>query len=142
MAARCGILIRGRRVAASRDGSALASRVAVAAPWHHARVFCRALAEKGERERIKPSTTSTSTGDDTVAVRDVNDYVRGGGSERRWLLKQAGKTSRRTQSRKLGSVLRGFHDDDDDDEAVEKAVDVMVIGCGPAGMTWWPYFNL
>ena len=133
MAARCGILIRGRRVAAPRDGSALAFRVAVAAPWH-ARVFCRALAEKGERERLKPSTTSTSTtGDDTVAVRDVNDYVRGGGSERRWLLKQAGKTSRRTQSRKMGSVLRGFHDDDDD-EAVEKAVDVMVIGCGPAGM--------
>ncbi|UPR03242.1 lycopene epsilon cyclase [Chloropicon primus] len=88
------------------------------------RVGGRAVAEKGGRSPA-PEVAGTSRGD-AEEYRGVNDFIRSGGTERRWLLKQAAKTSKRTQIRKLGSVLKGFGGDG--------GVDVLVVGCGPAGM--------
>ena len=101
----------------------------------------RALAEpKREREKSDEEVPSTSrrgdgldAGDDAGASDpshgSVNDYIRSGGSERRWLLKQAAKTSQKEHRRKIGSVLKSFAGD-----SRGSPPDVVVVGCGPAGL--------
>lgn len=101
----------------------------------------RALAEpKREREKSDEEVPSTSRRGDGLDAGDaagasdpshgsVNDYIRSGGSERRWLLKQAAKTSQKEHRRKIGSVLKSFAGD-----SRGSPPDVVVVGCGPAGL--------
>jgi lycopene epsilon-cyclase len=89
------------------------------------------------------SSSSTSFSQATTSgsekYRDVNEYVRAGGSERRWLLKQASKSGQRHQIRTLKSALkpfaaRGEGEGEGDGKKKMKEVDILVVGCGPAGM--------
>merc|ERR1719401_3347575 len=86
----------------------------------------RPLSALADRKEVEETTSVASTSKASEAssrVGDVNDYIREGGSERRWLLKQANKSGHKRQIRKLGSVLKPLARDGQG----KKAVDILVV---------------
>jgi len=77
------------------------------------------------------SATAAGCDDAAASATNLNDYVRQGGTERRWLLKQADKHLKKAHGRKLASALAPLTQDQ---EGKGREVDILVVGTGPAGL--------
>ncbi len=102
--------------------------------------------QRTEAEANRASTSFESVGgglgveDDAATVaasaRNLNDFVRQGGTERRWLLKQSDKHFKRAHEQKIASALAPMAGEEGkgEDEGKPKEVDILVVGTGPAGI--------
>eukprot|EP00213_Chloropicon_mariensis_P005095 CAMPEP_0197470940 /NCGR_PEP_ID=MMETSP1309-20131121/1740_1 /TAXON_ID=464262 /ORGANISM="Genus nov. species nov., Strain RCC998" /LENGTH=596 /DNA_ID=CAMNT_0043008217 /DNA_START=280 /DNA_END=2070 /DNA_ORIENTATION=+ len=99
----------------------------------HRSGFPKPLRVVAEENSVAETTPSTSEID--LKFRDLNDYVRHGGSERKWLLAQANKTHKnKTHDKKISSLLKPFPPLSEGETSPSKRVDILVVGCGPAGL--------
>eukprot|EP00216_Chloropicon_sp_CCMP2111_P006022 CAMPEP_0198235352 /NCGR_PEP_ID=MMETSP1446-20131203/1261_1 /TAXON_ID=1461542 ORGANISM="Unidentified sp, Strain CCMP2111" /NCGR_SAMPLE_ID=MMETSP1446 /ASSEMBLY_ACC=CAM_ASM_001112 /LENGTH=562 /DNA_ID=CAMNT_0043916489 /DNA_START=190 /DNA_END=1878 /DNA_ORIENTATION=+ len=86
--------------------------------------FPNRSSKRGLKQSASSLTPSMSLTDDRqMECRDLNDFIRQGGSERRWLVKQANK--RDPEQPSIASILSPIGSSNKD---------VIVVGCGPAGL--------